>query len=307
MRPSLIISAALHFALLLLAVFGLHLWHKKPLDMPITISVTMMKPSDIARTKHEAEPTKDTDEPPVQSRAPEPPKPPADTAPPPPPPPPVQPKVETPPPPPPKLAPPAPEKPPEKPLPMLEKVEPMQQQSFAPPPKLPPLQKPAEVNPPPRPVTPDKKARQTDEQMDELLKNLTAPVEKADEISRKPPIKAKPQAGSHAQVSDTMTADEMAIIRERLKQCWLVPAGAYDSENLVIHVAAKYNEDKTLIAETLVDTDDRYNRDPSYRAAADSALRALRNPACNPLPWPDGKYADWKNPQIDFDPKMLGQ
>ncbi len=40
-------------------------------------------------------------------------------------------------------------------------------------------------------------------------------------------------------------------------------------------------------------------------AAGDAALRALRNPMCNPLPLPDGKYADWGTIDMTFDPKIM--
>jgi hypothetical protein len=97
----------------------------------------------------------------------------------------------------------------------------------------------------------------------------------------------------------------MALVRERLKACWIVPAGAYNAENLAIDVQAEFNQDATLKAETLIDTNDRYNRDPYFKAAADSALRALRNPACDPLPLPPGKYDQWSSMTFRFDPKEM--
>ena len=49
----------------------------------------------------------------------------------------------------------------------------------------------------------------------------------------------------------------------------------------------------------------RYNTDTYYRAAADSALRALRDPHCTPLDLPPEKYDAWKNLTVTFDPKQM--
>ena len=49
----------------------------------------------------------------------------------------------------------------------------------------------------------------------------------------------------------------------------------------------------------------RYNRDSAFRAAADSALRALRNPRCSPLKLPPEKYDQWKTIVINFDPQDM--
>ena len=47
--------------------------------------------------------------------------------------------------------------------------------------------------------------------------------------------------------------------------------------------------------------------DPFYRAAAESAQRAMLNPSCQPLKLPPQKYEQWKDLRIDFNPKdMIG-
>ena len=47
---------------------------------------------------------------------------------------------------------------------------------------------------------------------------------------------------------------------------------------------------------------DRYGNS-FFRAAADSARRALLNPRCSPLKLPLDKYAQWQIFTITFDPK----
>jgi hypothetical protein len=45
--------------------------------------------------------------------------------------------------------------------------------------------------------------------------------------------------------------------------------------------------------------------DPFYRAAAESALRAVLNPQCSPLKLPPDKYEQWKILELTFNPKDL--
>jgi hypothetical protein len=45
--------------------------------------------------------------------------------------------------------------------------------------------------------------------------------------------------------------------------------------------------------------------DDFYRAAAESALRATKNPKCQPLPLPLDQYDQWRNMVLNFDPKDM--
>jgi hypothetical protein len=303
MRKPFIISAAFHLALLLIALFGLHLLPHKPIEMATPISVSMLKPSDLARSNHIDEPHEEKEKPPEPevSKAPEPPKESSASTPPPPPPtptPPVEQKVETPPPPPPAPA------PPEKPMPQLTPT-PQPQTAFQPPAQLPQLQKPMQVAKPLPPKPDPKKVKQLDQDFQSLLTNLTPAVPKADQVS-KDTVKSTPQAAARAQASDQMTADEMARVRQQLAGCWVIPAGALSADKLSIEVQTEYNSDRTLRTAQLVDTA-RYNTDPFFRAAADSVMRALHNPACNPLELPAGKFDEWHLMTLTFNPKdMLG-
>ena len=49
-------------------------------------------------------------------------------------------------------------------------------------------------------------------------------------------------------------------------------------------------------------------RDRFYRAAAESAMRAVQNDKCSPLKLPPDKYDRWKEITLTFDPsKMVGR
>jgi hypothetical protein len=45
--------------------------------------------------------------------------------------------------------------------------------------------------------------------------------------------------------------------------------------------------------------------DPFYRAAAESALRAVLNPRCQPLKLPADKFDQWQTMSLSFNPKDL--
>jgi hypothetical protein len=80
--------------------------------------------------------------------------------------------------------------------------------------------------------------------------------------------------------------------------------GAMDPGSLVVKVKAQYKEDGTLIDVTLLPAlQGRYNSDQYFRAAADSAVRAVHR--CSPLKNLDmSKYGSWRDMELTFDPKM---
>ena len=81
-------------------------------------------------------------------------------------------------------------------------------------------------------------------------------------------------------------------------------AGAKYAEELVVAVKVYMNPDRTVRSASVADQL-RYSRDSHFRAAADSALRALRNPRCSPLELPEDKYEQWREITIRFDPRQM--
>ena len=45
------------------------------------------------------------------------------------------------------------------------------------------------------------------------------------------------------------------------------------------------------------------HNDPTFRAAADSAMRAVSNPRCQPWPLSPDKYNSWRTITFNFDPR----
>jgi outer membrane biosynthesis protein TonB len=104
----------------------------------------------------------------------------------------------------------------------------------------------------------------------------------------------------------SLSRSEFDALRRQLSGCWNFPAGAKDSGTLIVEIRVVVNRDRTVREARIVDVA-RMRRDPYYRAAAESALRAVQNPRCSPLRLPPSKYRLWRNMTLEFDPReMLG-
>lgn len=161
----------------------------------------------------------------------------------------------------------------------------------------------AKPNVPPikKPKPEEKKPEKPKKDFHTLLKNL------APDSPEEPEEKAAESASSASQVvalDERVTMSEMDALRRQLAGCWNIPSGAKYAEQLVVEVRLTVNPDRTVQSASILDKG-RYNRDSYYRAAADAALRALRNPKCSPLALPPEKYNQWKVMTIGFDPSQM--
>jgi hypothetical protein len=104
--------------------------------------------------------------------------------------------------------------------------------------------------------------------------------------------------------SRPMTISEIDAIRRQIERCWNLPAGAKDAENLVVEVAVEMNADGTPRTAAIANQT-RMRSDPFYRAAAESALRAVLNPRCHPFKLPPDKYDRWRTMTLVFNPKEM--
>jgi outer membrane biosynthesis protein TonB len=192
------------------------------------------------------------------------------------------------------LEPPPPPPEPEEPAP---DAEPIKEEPKPEPPK-PPEQRFALAEPRVKPK-PEKKKEEFD--LDKILKGLdSAPKE-----TKAAPAKAAAErAIKGAGAQSALTASEIDALKARLAKCWNVPVGAPDPTALVFRVRVFLNEDGTVASPPqLVDKGNL--GDPYFRAAADSAIRAIQ--ICGPYDLPPQKYADWQDITIEFDPtKMAG-
>ncbi len=95
-----------------------------------------------------------------------------------------------------------------------------------------------------------------------------------------------------------LSITEMDLIRRQLGACWNVAAGAKDAKDMYVDVKVEMNPDATVRTAIVTGTN-------GSQAAADSALRAVRNPRCSPLKLPLDRYEAWKTITIRFDPQHI--
>lgn len=275
LKNSLAVSGGLHIALFLFLYFGLpHLIPPLPEHHdPVPIEIVTLAELTNTRVKDDPEPQKQPAPPPK----PEPPKPP-------------QPAPT----PPPTPAPPAPV-PPTPPVPKPPEPK-VQEKAEAIKPK--PIEKPKPVEkqtPPP-------------DLMASVLKNVAQlkPAEQVKQPDTKSEVKTPtpPATSAAPSLSSRLTISEEDLLRRQIEQCWNPPIGARDAQTLVVEIVIDVGPERNVINADVVDKG-RYNTDSFFRAAADSAVRAVRNPKCSPLALPEGKYDQWKRINFTFDPRDM--
>lgn len=299
MRSSIIGSVALHVSVVILATVGLPSLFKPPAPEPVPLVVELVTIADVTNvpTKpREPEPKKE--EPKPEPVKPEPPKP-VEAAPPPPP---APPKSE------PKAA----AAPPPEPVPEPKAPAKVEEPKPEPKPKA-----PQELTN----TKPAKKPKAPQEDFDSVLKNLakSLPQQKAEPKAEKKAepktnfddLMAKAIPSNRRNVADptkplTMTEQDAIknIFNRAMQRCWNIPAGAKDAADLIINVKVNLLPDGTVTNVQLADS--TFGKSEFWRAAADSAVRAVR--ICSPYSdLPRNLYDTWKDTTLTFNPReMLG-
>ncbi len=279
MQKPLLYSLVLHLLLFILFIFGLPSWRKSNPDLLLPIPIDVVEigaktqaPKPTVQPKKE-EPKKE--EPKKEPPKKEEPKP--------------QPKPED-------KPVPEPQKPKPEPEPKAEPVAPAPKEKPKPP--VPP-KKPEEKKKPEK--KPDKKKTNA---FDSVLKNLEE-IEKTvpDAVNEDKTSDNAPEQ-QVGEIGDKLTISELDAIRRQLQMCWHPPAGAKGAQDMpIIPVRLFLNIDGSVREARLVEKGQM--GDAFYRAVAESALRAVKDPQCNPLKLPAEKYEQWKDMTINFNPKDL--
>ena len=288
-------SILLHVSVLVVGYFGLPYIQTSPLltDTPIMVEIVNVDEA--------------TNAPPPKPKPEKKPEPEAKKEPPPPKKPPPPPKVATPPPPPKEevaALPPEPE-PKAKPVP---KPKPKPKAEKTPKPKPPRIL--AKVKHRHKPKPPD--AFHSVLKTVEKLKDSPKPKDKKEKKKKEEKKESFEEQMAKALMSRTakhnplrpLAISEIDLVRQQIRECWSLPAGAMEAENLSIEIAMAMNPDGTVRQARILDQF-RLQGDPFFRAAAESALRAVLNPRCNPLKLPPEKYQQWQNMVLIFDPSQM--
>ncbi len=117
-------------------------------------------------------------------------------------------------------------------------------------------------------------------------------------------FKPSPQQADEQQPasrSATLTATAMEAVLSQIRPCWGSPASLRD-QNITVTLIVEMNPDGTTSRATVKDLS-RYGRDPTFRAVADAAVRAVTNPRCQPWPLLSVDYAAWRTLTLNFDPR----
>jgi len=110
-----------------------------------------------------------------------------------------------------------------------------------------------------------------------------------------------------------LTISQVDALKANIEACWVVPSGALDAENLQINLRVHFNPDATVRQVEILDSI-RYNTDSFYRAATDSARRAVIQ--CQSGTRFDGsfrqgydlprdQYDTWRTVRLTFDPRDM--
>jgi outer membrane biosynthesis protein TonB len=151
------------------------------------------------------------------------------------------------------------------------------------------------------------KKKKTDD-LESILKSVkeTAKSEEA----KKPAEKAISHPSQNKAISQTydstlpLSLSEKDAIAGQFKRCWNVPAGAKDAKDLVVTLHLSLSADGSVTNVEMARDQSRYNSDTYFRAAADSAMRAVRQ--CSPLKnLSADKYGSWHEMELTFDPKDM--
>lgn len=135
-----------------------------------------------------------------------------------------------------------------------------------------------------------------------LVVDLAAKSEKRATIEPQPDSAAKSAAGQPLPPGEKVTASEISAVRQAVERHWTINAGAAAADDMVIDLQLRLTPD-CMVSEVSVVDQRRYQRDPTFRAAADSAMRAVR--LAQPLPLPMAKYDAWKTITLRFDPSRM--
>lgn len=286
MRRNVVLSILFHAAIIVIAFVGLPEFKREiEVERPIVVDILNVAPETNAPPPAPPKPAPKPE--PAKAVPPAPPAPP-----PPPPPPPPKPSAE-----------PAPA-----PLPAPKAEVAKQQPKEAEPPR-PQL---AKQKPPRKPPPPDDMAsvlktlediKQRPQKPDETAKKRTPPPpEQSFDVAEIQ--KSLSQQPRRHDPTKALSISEIDLVRRQIAQCWNLPAGAKDAHKMTVEIKVAMNIDGT-VREATLSNQLRMAADPFYRAMAESALRAVLNPRCQPFKLPPDRYEIWQTMELNFDPREM--
>lgn len=155
-------------------------------------------------------------------------------------------------------------------------------------------------------LKPKKNSEEIIEDKNKKEKNddFTSVLRAVQELRKDPPEEGQEKAFKSDHISDKLTISELDALRQQIQKCWNIPAGARNIEEMVVEIDVTMNENLT-VEEAEIKNKALMLSNPFFRTVAESARRAMFAPDCTPLKLPKGKYEEWKNFTITFNPKEV--
>ena len=100
-------------------------------------------------------------------------------------------------------------------------------------------------------------------------------------------------------VGPSMTISEIDLLKQQLHGCLNLNVGVANLKEIKPVIYIEVNPDRTVKNAKVVNQERLI--DPSFRTAAEAAMRAVNNPECSPLLLPQDKYETWKEINFTFD------
>ena len=100
-------------------------------------------------------------------------------------------------------------------------------------------------------------------------------------------------------VGPSMTISEIDLLKQQLHGCLNLNVGVANLKEIKPVIYIEVNPDRTVKNAKVVNQERLI--DPSFRTAAEAAMRAVNNPECSPLLLPQDKYEKWKEINFTFD------
>jgi len=121
-----------------------------------------------------------------------------------------------------------------------------------------------------------------------------------------PPQQQQQQTASLNNPNFKLSATEEDAVRRTIAPCWNIDPGALNYKSMQVELKLTLSPDGIVTGAEVTDRG-RYYSDSEFRAAADSARRAVLNDRCHKLPLPPDQYASWQTTYLTFDPQQILQ
>lgn len=172
------------------------------------------------------------------------------------------------------------------------------------------IEKPKKKDPPKKKDTPKKNEKPKEikkpKKQEKDKKEVKKTIKKAEiDLSKKNSLDdffEKSENRAEA-IGAEVTASEIDAIRSKIRQCWQVSGGVQGAKDLVVDIDIELTKDGQVISAKV--SEEKRMLEPAYRSVAESALRAIKNPKCQPIPIPKNKYNQFKKITMSFNPKDM--